>query len=68
MSFFTSLQQYVTSGVANLGLGSRRFSLPRQNSNEANPQENKPPGTGPPGTLGNNVGSAQGATTPQHGE
>lgn len=32
MSFFNSLQQYVTSGVAGLGLSPRRFSLSRQDS------------------------------------
>lgn len=32
MSFFNSLQQYVTSGVAGLGLSPRRFSLSRQES------------------------------------
>lgn len=36
MSFFSSLVANVTSGVANLGLSSRRFSLSRQDSNEAN--------------------------------
>ncbi|XP_039440945.1 BAI1-associated protein 3 isoform X3 [Culex pipiens pallens] len=35
MSFFSSLQQYVTSGVAGLGLNPRRFSLHRQESSEA---------------------------------
>ncbi|XP_035788394.1 BAI1-associated protein 3-like isoform X4 [Anopheles albimanus] len=34
MSFFSSLQQYVTSGVAGLGLNPRRFSLSRQESAE----------------------------------
>lgn len=34
MSFFNSLQQYVTSGVAGLGLSPRRFSLSRQESME----------------------------------
>ena len=38
MSFFNNLQQYVTSSVANLGLGSRRFSLSRQDSGE-NPND-----------------------------
>ena len=38
MSFFSSLQQYVTSGVAGLGLSPRRFSLSRQESVEP-PQE-----------------------------
>lgn len=36
MSFFSSLVANVTSGVANLGLNSRRFSLSRQDSNETN--------------------------------
>lgn len=34
MSFFNSLQQYVTSGVAGLGLSPRRFSLHRQPSDD----------------------------------
>lgn len=34
MSFFNSLQQYVTSGVAGLGLSPRRFSLSRQDSSD----------------------------------
>lgn len=34
MSFFNSLQQYVTSGVAGLGLSPRRFSLSRQDSTD----------------------------------
>lgn len=37
MSFFNSLQQYVTSGVAGLGLSPRRFSLSRQESTEPLP-------------------------------
>jgi hypothetical protein len=36
MSFFSSLVANVQSGVANLGLSSRRFSLSRQDSNEGN--------------------------------
>lgn len=39
MSFFNSLQQYVTSGVAGLGLSPRRFSLSRQESGEQPPQQ-----------------------------
>jgi sortase (surface protein transpeptidase) len=39
MSFFSSLQQYVTSGVAGLGLNSRRFSLSRQDSAEQQQQQ-----------------------------
>ncbi|XP_055685736.1 BAI1-associated protein 3 [Lutzomyia longipalpis] len=38
MSFFSSLQQYVTSGVAGLGLSPRRFSMSRQESTEV-PQD-----------------------------
>lgn len=44
MSFFNSLQQYVTSGVAGLGLSPRRFSLSRQESAEppaATPNQEK---------------------------
>lgn len=37
MSFFSSIQQYVTSGVAGLGLSPRKFSLSRQDSAEAAP-------------------------------
>lgn len=43
MSFFNSLQQYVTSGVAGLGLSPRRFSLSRQESAEQ--QQQAPPPT-----------------------
>lgn len=42
MSFFNSLQQYVTSGVAGLGLSPRRFSLSRQESG-GEPQQQPPP-------------------------
>lgn len=42
MSFFNSLQQYVTSGVAGLGLSPRRFSLSRQESGEQ-PAQQPPP-------------------------
>ncbi|XP_023161054.2 BAI1-associated protein 3 [Drosophila hydei] len=34
MSFLSSMQQYVTSGISSLGLGNRRFSLSRQESAE----------------------------------
>ncbi|XP_036671560.3 BAI1-associated protein 3 [Drosophila suzukii] len=34
MSFLSSMQQYVTSGISSLGLGNRRFSLSRQESSE----------------------------------
>lgn len=36
MSFFNSLQQYVSSGVANLSLSPKRFSLSRDNSSGGN--------------------------------
>ena len=36
MSFFNSLQQYVSTGVANLSLNSKRFSLSRDNSSSGN--------------------------------
>jgi len=42
MSFFSSFVANVTSGVANLGLNSRRFSLSRQESNEAQDGSAKP--------------------------
>ncbi|KAH8337598.1 hypothetical protein KR059_001525, partial [Drosophila kikkawai] len=34
MSFLSSMQQYVTSGISSLGLGNRRFSHSRQESSE----------------------------------
>lgn len=34
MSFLSSMQQYVTSGISSLGLGNRRFSLSKQDANE----------------------------------
>jgi hypothetical protein len=39
MSFFSSLQQYVSSGVAGLGLSPRRFSLSRQDSADHQQQQ-----------------------------
>lgn len=41
MSFFNSLQQYVTSGVAGLGLSPRRFSLSRPEQNDPALQERR---------------------------
>lgn len=41
MSFFNSLQQYVTSGVAGLGLSPRRFSLSRPEANDTALQERR---------------------------
>ncbi|KAI8126251.1 BAI1-associated protein 3 [Lucilia cuprina] len=47
MSFLSSMQQYVTSGISSLGLGNRRFSLSRQESSEHQNQQH-PSTTGPP--------------------
>lgn len=41
MSFFNSLQQYVTSGVAGLGLSPRRFSLSRPEPTDVALQERR---------------------------
>lgn len=65
MSFFSSLQQYVTSGVAGLGLSGRRFSLSRQDSSEGADKNAQPgaaqgaAGAAVPGTV---AGSAGGGT------
>lgn len=40
MSFFSSLQQYVTNGVAGLGLNSRRLSLTRLDTSDCNVNPN----------------------------
>ncbi|XP_052860569.1 BAI1-associated protein 3 [Anopheles cruzii] len=53
MSFFSSLQQYVTSGVAGLGLNPRRFSLSRQESAD-----------GSSGLSGGHSSSSSSVTTP----
>lgn len=57
MSFFNSLQQYVTSSVANLSLSPKRFSLSRDSSHEGNADGagNHPPLT--PGATGSSSGS-----------
>ncbi|XP_026481580.1 uncharacterized protein LOC113388417 [Ctenocephalides felis] len=52
MSFFSSLQQYVASGVAGLGLSPRRFSLSRQDSTEGEKT------SGSPGSRSGSTGSA----------
>lgn len=59
MSFFNSLQQYVTSSVANLSLSPKRFSLSRDSSGEGSTD-----GTGshPPLTPGP-TGSISGIVT-----
>ncbi|EDO63740.1 AGAP005816-PA [Anopheles gambiae str. PEST] len=56
MSFFSSLQQYVTSGVAGLGLNPRRFSLSRQESAE-----------GSSGPSGGHSSSSSSVTSPYGG-
>ncbi|XP_075161228.1 BAI1 associated protein 3 [Haematobia irritans] len=51
MSFLSSMQQYVTSGISSLGLGNRRFSLSKQDANENQPhgvQSQNQTVTGPP--------------------
>ncbi|EDW37713.1 GL21171 [Drosophila persimilis] len=48
MSFLSSMQQYVTSGISSLGLGNRRFSLSRQESSE---QQSGGVGGVPPGGI-----------------
>lgn len=51
MSFLSSMQQYVTSGISSLGLGNRRFSLSRQESSEHQQQQSAAATTsGPPST------------------
>jgi hypothetical protein len=64
MSFFSSLVANVTSGVANLGLSSRRFSLSRQDSNEANVADG---GVKVPATPSITVSSSGNLSTP-HGK
>lgn len=51
MSFFNSIQQYVTSSVANLSLSPKRFSLSKESSSEcaedfANPSAGRSASTG----------------------
>ncbi|EDW68736.1 BAI1-associated protein 3 [Drosophila virilis] len=54
MSFLSSMQQYVTSGISSLGLGNRRFSLSRQESSEQQT-----------GGLAGSAAAAGGALSPQ---
>lgn len=77
MSFFTSLQNYVTSGVAGLGLSPRKFSLSRQDSQEGSQQQSHTqsgviPGAGgvPSVQLGGETVSGQKpiGSTPVHGK
>jgi BAI1-associated protein 3 len=59
MSFFNSLQQYVTSSVANLSLSPKRFSLSRDSSGESSTDG---AGSHPPLTPGP-TGSSSGIVT-----
>lgn len=69
MSFFSSLVANVTSGVANLGLNSRRFSLSRQDSNEAGGNSHDGAHfTRNSSTPSITVSSTSGNTTTPHGE
>uniref|UniRef100_A0A336N9D4 CSON009858 protein n=1 Tax=Culicoides sonorensis TaxID=179676 RepID=A0A336N9D4_CULSO len=77
MSFFTSLQNYVTSGVAGLGLSPRKFSLSRQDSQEGSGQQQNlqqqsitPGGQVPSVQLGGETVSGQKpiSSTPVHGK
>lgn len=71
MSFFTSLQNYVTSGVAGLGLSPRKFSLSRQESQEGSQQQSGvTPGGVPSVQLGGETVSGQKpiGSTPVHGK
>lgn len=76
MSFFTSLQNYVTSGVAGLGLSPRKFSLSRQESQEGTQQQSHvqtgvtPGGQVPSVQLGGETVSGQKpiSSTPVHGK
>lgn len=67
MSFFSSLQQYVTSGVAGLGLSPRRFSFPRQESGDGSTAASTT--TGGHTAQQTNVSSGGGGgTTPSAGD
>ncbi|KAK6632629.1 hypothetical protein RUM43_013397 [Polyplax serrata] len=75
MSFFNSLQQYVSSGVANLSLNSKRFSLSRDNSSgssnptDTNSQEQTGVDSARSGSIGNAMSPAPspGNATTSHG-
>jgi BAI1-associated protein 3 len=61
MSFFNSLQQYVTSSVANLSLSPKRFSLSRDSSGEGSTDgtgSHAPLTPGPTGSPGGRSASA----------
>lgn len=72
MSFFNSLQQYVSSGVANLSLNSKRFSLSRDNSSPGNEPEITHPehlgaGTGRSASAGNVISAGSTPICASHG-
>lgn len=58
MSFFNSLQQYVSSGVASLSLSPKRFSLSRQGSSSG-----EGPTDASPGSRSGSIGSAAAPST-----
>lgn len=73
MSFFSSLQQYVTSGVAGLGLSPRRFSFPRQESADGSTLSHTSGGStqqtnASSGGTTPSAGDKPAGTTPVHGE
>lgn len=59
MSFFNSLQQYVTSSVANLSLSPKRFSLSKESSAEG-PEDFG----GPPGAAGRSASTGSVSSIP----
>ncbi|XP_030373043.1 BAI1-associated protein 3 [Scaptodrosophila lebanonensis] len=66
MSFLSSMQQYVTSGISSLGLGNRRFSLSRQESAEQQQQQQQQQQLGAAAAAGTiSVGLQQQQLTPQ---
>lgn len=67
MSFFNSLQQYVTSSVANLSLSPKRFSLSRDSSGEGSTDGtgSHPPLT--PGPTGSSSGTVTGGRSASAG-
>ncbi|XP_067004225.1 uncharacterized protein [Anabrus simplex] len=66
MSFFNSLQQYVTSSVANLSLSPKRFSLSRESSNGSGDMPPASPGISGAGSTsgGGRSASTGNATVP----
>lgn len=71
MSFFNSLHQYVSTGVANLSLNTKRFSLSRDNSSSGNysdisPSEHISAASGRSASTGNVI-SAGTTNSTSHG-